>query len=87
MKTTFFIFLFLPFLFFSQENKSGAFNLLINAGVSPAQIHGDAYSGYHKMLSFREKLLTSSSNCACEHKQGCRNCPLFDITSCKGCAK
>lgn len=49
MKTTFFIFLFLPFLFFSQENKSGAFNLLINAGVSPAQIHGDAYSGYHKI--------------------------------------
>ena len=49
MKNAFFIFLFLPFLFFSQEQKNGAFNLLINAGVSPAQVHGDAYSGYHKI--------------------------------------
>lgn len=48
MKAIFFIFLFSSFLSFSQEKK-GAFNLLLNAGVTPAQIHGDAYSGYHKI--------------------------------------
>ena len=47
MKIVFFILLF-PFCLFSQE-KNGAFNLLINMGVTPAQIHGDAYSGYHKV--------------------------------------
>jgi hypothetical protein len=42
------IFFLLPFSFFCQEKK-GAFNLLLTAGVVPAQVHGDAYSGFHKL--------------------------------------
>ena len=38
----------LPCSFFCQEKK-GAFNLLLTAGVVPAQVHGDAYSGFHKL--------------------------------------
>lgn len=48
MKCYFIIFVLSPILFFSQENK-GAFNLLINAGLTPAQVHGDAYNGFHKV--------------------------------------
>lgn len=48
MKYCFIIFVLSPILFFSQENK-GAFNLLINAGLTPAQVHGDAYNGFHKV--------------------------------------
>ena len=33
---------------FSQEKKN-AFNLLLTAGVAPAQVHGDSYSGFHKL--------------------------------------
>ncbi len=40
--------LFLPIVLFSQEKKS-TFDLILNLGVSPAQIHGDAYSGFHKV--------------------------------------
>ncbi|MFO0321426.1 MAG: porin family protein [Bacteroidota bacterium] len=47
MKILFFIF-FLPCCFFSQE-KSNVFNFLINVGVSPSQVHGDSYSGFHKV--------------------------------------
>jgi hypothetical protein len=42
------IFLFLPIFLFSQEKKS-TFDLILNMGVSPAQVHGDAYSGFHKV--------------------------------------
>lgn len=38
----------IPFYLFSQE-KEGAFNLLLTAGVSPAQVHGDNYSGFNKV--------------------------------------
>lgn len=48
MKYYFIIFVLSPILFFSQENK-GAFNLLINAGLTPSQVHGDAYNGFHKV--------------------------------------
>ncbi len=47
MKIVFFILL-IPFCFLGQD-KSGAFNLLLNMGVTPAQVHGDAYSGFHKV--------------------------------------
>jgi hypothetical protein len=40
--------LLLPLGFYSQENKS-TFDLILNMGVSPAQVHGDAYSGFHKV--------------------------------------
>lgn len=43
----FILFLF-PWALYSQE-KSNTFNLLITAGVSPSQVHGDAYSGFHKL--------------------------------------
>lgn len=55
MKNLVFILLFLPLTFFSQENlpatKSGnsAFHLLLTAGVSPSQVHGDSYDGFHKL--------------------------------------
>lgn len=48
MKTAFFICLFASCVCLSQE-KDHAFNLLLTAGVSPAQIHGDAYSGFNKL--------------------------------------
>jgi hypothetical protein len=48
LKTLLFILFLLPISFFCQEKKN-AFNLLITAGVSPAQVHGDAYSGFHKL--------------------------------------
>jgi len=38
----------LPILLLSQE-KTNQFNLILNAGVAPAQVHGDAYSGFHKL--------------------------------------
>jgi hypothetical protein len=43
-----FILVLIPFSFFSQEKKN-AFNLLLTAGVSPSQIHGDSYSGFNKI--------------------------------------
>lgn len=43
-----FILLLFPWALYSQE-KSNTFNLLISAGVSPSQVHGDAYSGFHKL--------------------------------------
>ncbi len=43
-----FIFFLIPFSFLAQEKKN-AFNLLLTAGVSPSQVHGDAYSGYNKL--------------------------------------
>ncbi|MBI3518781.1 MAG: PorT family protein [Bacteroidetes bacterium] len=48
MKTIIFIFLLIPFSFIGQEKKN-VFNLLLTAGVSPSQVHGDAYSGFHKL--------------------------------------
>jgi hypothetical protein len=48
LKIFFFIFLLLPISFFSQEKKN-VFNLLLTAGVSPSQVHGDSYSGFHKL--------------------------------------
>jgi len=40
--------LLLPIVFFGQEKKN-AFNLFLTAGVSPSQVHGDSYSGFHKL--------------------------------------
>ncbi len=54
MKTLFLILLFLPVYMNCQEqpapSKPGnTFNMILNAGVSPSQVHGDAYSGFHKL--------------------------------------
>ena len=44
-----------PTVCFCQEttptvtSKKNVFNLLLAAGVSPSQVHGDAYSGFHKI--------------------------------------
>lgn len=38
----------IPLALCSQE-KSNTFNLLVTAGVTPSQVHGDAYSGFHKL--------------------------------------
>jgi hypothetical protein len=49
------IFLLLPTLFFGQVSSSvnktnrHIFNILLTAGVTPAQVHGDAYSGFKKL--------------------------------------
>jgi hypothetical protein len=49
------IFLLLPTLFFGQVSSSvnktnrNIFNILLTAGVTPAQVHGDAYSGFKKL--------------------------------------
>ena len=48
LKAIAFILLLFPWALYSQE-KSNTFNLLISAGVSPSQVHGDAYSGFHKL--------------------------------------
>ncbi len=42
------IFIGIPFSFFSQDKKN-VFNLLLTAGVSPSQVHGDAINGYNKL--------------------------------------
>jgi large subunit ribosomal protein L15 len=44
----FFYLVLLPIFLYSQEKKS-TFDLILNVGVSPAQVHGDAYSGFHKV--------------------------------------
>lgn len=31
------------------QDKKNSFNLLLTAGVSPSQVHGDSYSGFHKI--------------------------------------
>lgn len=54
LKKFLFIILFLlPLSIFSQGNlpasDKNAFHLLLSAGVSPAQVHGDSYSGFHKL--------------------------------------
>ena len=55
MKNFAFILLLFNIPCFSQENltarKTGksAFHLILNAGVSPSQVHGDTYSGFHKL--------------------------------------
>ena len=48
MKKLIAIFFCLSFSVFGQEKQS-AFNLLVVAGVSPSQVHGDMYSGFHKL--------------------------------------
>ena len=48
MKVLSAIILFFSLAAYSQE-KSNTFNLLVSAGVSPSQVHGDAYSGFHKL--------------------------------------
>ena len=48
MKNIIIIFLGLSFSVFSQEHKN-TFNLFLTAGVSPSQVHGDSYSGFHKL--------------------------------------
>lgn len=51
----FILFLLFPVYFSAQENKPNSlgkdntFNLLFMAGVSPSQVHGDAYSGFNKL--------------------------------------
>ncbi len=47
MKTILFIFSFLSLSVFGQQKN--AFNLFFVAGVSPSQVHGDSYSGFHKV--------------------------------------
>ncbi len=42
------------FIFFTKnilisQQNTNTFNLIINAGLAPAQIHGDTYSGFHKV--------------------------------------
>jgi hypothetical protein len=55
LKNIILILLSLTFSAYSQENLSAdktgknTFNLLITAGVSPSQVHGDAFSGFHKL--------------------------------------
>ena len=48
MKKNLFFLLLIPFALFAQE-KNSAFNLLLSLGVTPAQVHGDAYSGFNKI--------------------------------------
>ncbi len=48
MKSLLIICLFTSLSCLGQE-KDKAFNLLLTAGVSPSQIHGDSYSGFHKL--------------------------------------
>lgn len=48
MKHLLIIICLVPALFYGQE-KSNTFNLLVTAGVTPSQVHGDAYSGFHKL--------------------------------------
>lgn len=48
MKQFIFIFILLPVFLHSQE-KQNTFNLITNIGVSPSQVHGDKYSGFHKL--------------------------------------
>lgn len=48
MKNIIIIFIFLPFSFFSQEDKN-TFSLLFVGGVSPSQVHGDNFAGFHKV--------------------------------------
>jgi len=55
LKNFLIIFLLLPTLFFGQVSSSvnktnrNIFNILLTAGVTPAQVHGDAYSGFKKI--------------------------------------
>jgi len=47
-KVFFLINFLLPCYAYGQE-ENRAFHLLFTAGVAPAQVHGDAYSGFHKL--------------------------------------
>ena len=55
MKTFLTIFFFSPALFLAQvspiksNTSKNVFNVLLTAGVTPAQVHGDAYSGFNKL--------------------------------------
>ena len=42
------LYLISPLFFYGQEQKH-TFHLFITGGVVPAQVHGDAYSGFHKL--------------------------------------
>jgi len=48
LKHIYVIFVLLPLALFCQE-KTNTFNVLFTAGVTPAQVHGDNYSGFHKI--------------------------------------
>lgn len=49
MKALFFIFLFILSCGIYSQEKKNTFNLLLNIGISPSQVHGDSYSGFHKV--------------------------------------
>ncbi len=55
MKTFLTIFFFSPALFLAQgsptksNTSKNVFNVLLTAGVTPAQVHGDMYSGFRKL--------------------------------------
>ena len=34
---------------FAQQQNTKTFNLLINAGITACQVHGDSYNGFHKL--------------------------------------
>jgi hypothetical protein len=36
-----------------------------------------------RMVTWREKLIDSSTECNCKHNDLCRSCPVFEITPCK----
>ena len=48
MKLKIVILFIFPLTILCQEKKN-VFNLLLTAGVSPSQVHGDNYSGFHKI--------------------------------------
>lgn len=55
IRKVFILFILFPVFSFAQENQSvnqrrnNTFNLLFMAGLTPSQVHGDAYSGFNKL--------------------------------------
>lgn len=48
MKKKILLLLLFPMILFCQEGNN-SFNLLLTAGVTPSQVHGDSYSGFNKL--------------------------------------
>ena len=44
---------------------------------------GEEFWMHPRTVDWREKLLKTTDDCDCKFKDGCRSCPVFDITGCK----
>lgn len=68
---------FFPCSFYENELKNKGLKVIMDTNFIKDIWYNET------MNNWRVRLLNSSSNCNCQLKTSCRNCPIFNITPCK----